>query len=77
MANAQASVVATLAAVARSAVERAVEGRMRTPQGQPYQLFTPAERQRLADALAAAVGPAELLGRARVRERAGEVPADG
>lgn len=47
-------------------------GRLRTAMvkgGKPVALFTDAERQRVADALAATNATADLLGRSRVRER--------
>lgn len=56
--------VATLARLAGQAVRRFARA------GGPPTLFTDAERQELADALAGVLATADLLGRARVRELA-------
>lgn len=62
--------IAVLARVAGSAVSRLTEkGKGRGSYQVAARLFDDAERQELADALAAVTATADLLGRARIRER--------
>lgn len=68
LANSQAVGVKTLSAIAKLAVRRLVEG---GPSAwvSSKSLFNSQERQRLSESLAATTATADLLGRARIRER--------
>jgi hypothetical protein len=64
VAAAESELTHTLSEISRAAALRSAES------GEPF-AFDPAERQRLADALAAVLAASELSGRARIRQEVG------